>query len=86
MYKPRFRNNTNSDNVIIAAYILIVFGVYAIGGLIWEYTLNSWLEYLNKPTRVEWYFTGLLSIVPVTRYITIPAALATWIAINFFLV
>lgn len=85
MYKPRFRNGTSSA-VIVTTYVLIVFGMYAIGGLIWEYTLNSWLEFLGKPDRVEWYYAGLLAIVPIIGYLTLPSALATWIALTFFLV
>lgn len=85
--KSRFHAFAGNSKVL-AVFLSVAFLVatYSICGLIWEYTLNSWLEYLDKPTRVEWYFAGLLGIIPIVGYLTIPAALVTWFALTFFLV
>lgn len=86
MYINRFGKSgfSISQNWII--FILIGLILFCVGGFIWEYTINSWLEFLGKLNRVEWWQVGLLAVVPVLRHLTLPAWILTWLALTFFLV
>jgi len=65
--------------IIIA--VLLICAV--IGGLLWPYTLNTWLEYIGKEPCVVWWHGVLLGFCPIIGQATIPAAIVTWILMLF---
>lgn len=66
--------------------LLIVLGllVFAlIGGWLWPYTINSWLEFAGSETRIQLWQGALMGFVPGIGQITIPLAIITWICMLF---
>ncbi len=63
---------------------LCVFGLSAlIGAFAWPYVINEWLVFAGRPATVEWWHGALLGFVPGFGFVSIPAAVITWIALLF---
>lgn len=63
---------------------LIIIGVlFAIGAILWPYTINSWLIYAGKDPYIEWWMGGLLGLAPIFGQTAIAAAIITWILMMF---
>ena len=54
-----------------------------LGAWLWPYTLNSWLEFFDKPAHIVWWQGSLIGFVPYVGNITIPAAFVTWVLMLF---
>ena len=68
----------------VGIFFVIFFVVtFAIGALLWPYTINSWLVYSGKTPSVEWWMGGLMGMVPGVGYSCIPAAFVTFILMLF---
>ena len=52
-------------------------------GMCWEYTIDSWLNYAEKPEDFPLWGGCLLAILPVLGQLSIPGAIGTWIALMF---
>lgn len=65
--------------------LLIFFAAvaFAIGALLWPYTINTWLIYSGRPPIIEWWMGGLMGLLPGIGQSCIPAALITFIAMLF---
>lgn len=64
--------------LLVMFVILLLFGVLP-GIFLWPYTLNTWLEFLNKPQTVKWWHGMILGVIPGLGHATIPVAALTWI-------
>ena len=67
--------------LILALIILAICA--AVGAVLWPYTINTWLVFLDKPPVVTPLHGALLGFCPVIGQITIPAAVITWILMLF---
>lgn len=79
------RKSTRRRAVNLIEFLIVwtlVFGV-AIGALCWPYTINTWLVYSGKSAAVVWWQGALIGLVPVFGWLSIPAAVATWILMMF---
>ena len=56
---------------------------FAIGAVLWPYTINTWLVYSGNPPQIEWWMGGLMSLVPGIGQSCIPAAFVTFILMLF---
>lgn len=63
--------------LFVLVIMLLVVGV--IGGVLWPYTINSWLEWNGHAPKVTFWHGFGLSLVPVIGQFSIPAAAGTWI-------
>lgn len=68
----------------VGVFFTIVFAiVFAIGALLWPYTINTWLIYSGNPPVIEWWMGGLMALVPGIGQSCIPAAFITFILMLF---
>ena len=64
----------------------LLFGIsFAIGAVLWPYTINTWLVYAGEPPGIEWWMGGLIGLVPGLGQFSIPAAVVTWITMLFLI-
>jgi len=66
---------------IVFAVVSIV--CFALGAVLWPYTINSWLVYADKQPVIEWWMGGLMGLVPGLGQSCIPAAFITFILMLF---
>ena len=64
-------------------WVVIIGIAFAIGALLWPYTINTWLVYCDKPAQIEWWMGGLMGLVPGLGQSCIPAAFITFILMLF---
>lgn len=66
--------------------LFMVLGIsFAIGAVLWPYTINTWLVYAGKPASIEWWMGGLIGLVPGLGQFSFPAAVITWIIMLFLI-
>ena len=66
--------------------VLTLFGVCIVallGGLLWPYTINTWLIYCGKEAAVVFWQGALIGFVPFVGQLMIPAAILTWVIMLF---
>ena len=63
-------------------FLIIILGGI-VGGLLWPYTINTWLVYFGEEPQVVWWQGALLGFVPLIGKLTIFFAVATWILMLF---
>jgi hypothetical protein len=54
-----------------------------IGGLLWPYTLNTWLVFFGKAAVIKFWHGMILGFVPFLGQATIPVAVITWVLMLF---
>lgn len=65
---------------ILAILVVISF---ALGTILWPYTINTWLIYADKQPAFEWWMGGLMGLLPGVGQASIPAAIITFIPMLF---
>lgn len=68
---------------IAMMWMLIAAVIFVFGALLWPYTINTWLIYVDKPPVIEWWMGGLMGLVPGLGQSCIPAAFLTFIIMLF---
>jgi hypothetical protein len=63
--------------------ILIMLAFACLGGWLFPYTVNSWLEYAGKEPQVKFWMGMIAGFVPGVGQLLIPAALITWMLMLF---
>ena len=63
--------------VIVAVLVLAVFA--CLGGWLFPYTVNSWLEYADREPVIEFWHGAIVGFVPPFGQLLVPAAVVTWI-------
>lgn len=63
--------------LFVMVIMLLIVGV--IGGVLWPYTINSWLEWNGHAPKVTFWHGFGLSFVPVVGQFSIPVAVVTWV-------
>ncbi len=53
------------------------------GMLCWPYVINAWLVFSGKEATMVWWEGGLLGLVPVFGWVSLPAAVFTWLMMLF---
>lgn len=56
-----------------------------LGGLLWKYSLNSWLIYTSRIPSVTFWNGILLGLIPGLGYLCVPLAGATYIFMLFLI-
>lgn len=65
-------------------FLCLLFSiVFAIGAVLWPYTINTWLIYNGKPPQIEWWMGGLMGMVPGIGWSCFPAAFITFVLMLF---
>lgn len=64
-------------------FFILVTIAFAIGALLWPYTINTWLVYSGRPPVIEWWMGGLMGLVPGLGQSCIPATFVTFILMLF---
>ncbi|MEE9579943.1 MAG: hypothetical protein V3V74_01335 [Nitrosomonadaceae bacterium] len=77
------RDLMSSIGIFTVVIMVVACIFFAIGTLLWPYTINTWLIYSDKPPQVEWWMGGLMGIVPGIGQMCIPAAFITFILMLF---
>ena len=54
-----------------------------IGGLLWPYTINTWLIFFHKAPIITFWQGALIGFLPVLGPVTIGAAVVTWLLMLF---
>lgn len=68
----------------LGTFLVVGFAIsFAIGAILWPYTINSWLIYSGKPPCIEWWMGGLMGFIPGFGQSCIPAAVITFILMLF---
>lgn len=68
----------------VPAFMAIVaLIVFAIGALLWPYSINTWLIYSGRDPALEWWMGGLMGFVPGIGQSCIPIAFITFILMLF---
>lgn len=62
-----------------APIIIVLLLSAIIGAVCWPYTINHWLEFAGKPTRIVWWQGALIGFCPYLGQAGIPAAVITFI-------
>jgi len=68
--------------------LLVVYGAVFlvcgfIGGFLWPYTVNSWLEVAGKDPCLTYWHGFLMGMVPGVGQLFIPAAFITFVCMLF---
>lgn len=63
--------------------VVILIVSFVVGGFLWSYTINEWLDYAGKTQRVTWFQGALLGLIPALGQASIPVAAGTWIVMKF---
>lgn len=69
--------------LFIMLILAFIVGIIYILGLCWEYTLNTWLEFMESPNRVELWQCMLISLIPAFGQVSFLVAALTWIIMLF---
>lgn len=68
----------------VGVVLIFLFCIlFALGALLWPYTINTWLIYSGRPPQIEWWMGGLMGLVPGIGQSCIPAAFITFILMLF---
>lgn len=63
---------------------LLFFAISMItSAFLFPYVLNSWLVFAHKPASIMWWHGALIGILPPLTYLSLIAAIATWIIMLF---
>ena len=62
-----------------AVFVAVVLVSFAIGAVLWPYSIDSWALYLGHATSIPWYAGGVLGIIPGVGQMSIPVAAVTWV-------
>jgi hypothetical protein len=73
----------HSTRYIIVIAVIFLLSCALIGALVWPYTINAWLVFVEKPPSVTFWHGLLLGFCPVIGQLTIPMAALTWILMLF---
>lgn len=65
-----------AGTVVFLALELVSF---AIGAVLWTYSIDSWALYFGHAVSIPWYAGGVLGIIPVVGQASIPVAAVTWV-------
>jgi len=64
--------------------LLILLLIFAcIGGWLFPYTVNTWLEYTGKEPTVAFWHGMIAGFIPGIGQLIVPAALITWFLMLF---
>ena len=73
------RNKIGNVEAQFVGVLLGLIIVALISGLCWNYSLNHWLVYFDKPQRIAFWQACILGFVPFLGQASIPVAVITWI-------
>lgn len=62
-----------------AVFVAIGLVSFAIGAVLWPYSIDSWALYFGHAVSIPWYAGGVLGIIPVVGQASIPVAAVTWV-------
>lgn len=79
-HSPRITTIVGGVGTIL---VIIIIACFAIGALLWPYTINTWLIYADKQPVLEWWMGGLMGLVPGLGQSCILAAFITFIIMLF---
>ena len=54
-----------------------------IGAVLWPYTINSCLVFMDKGAQIVWWHGALFAWLPIIGQFTIPAAFVTFVLMLF---
>lgn len=77
------RNIGGQTTMFFALFVGLMVLNAVVGGWLWPYTINTWLEFAGKAPSVVWWQGALIGFVPYLGHATIPAAIITWILMLF---
>ena len=80
---PRRRAVTVIELLVLLAIPLILLAGPVLGALCWPYVVNTWLVYAEKPAGLLRWHGALMGVIPPFGYLSIPAAILTWIMMMF---
>lgn len=87
MYKNSLYRRIGCSASLMGGFLTILLIIlclaFAIGAILWPYTINTWLVYSDKSPQVEWWMGGLMGLVPGIGQSCIPAAFITFILMLF---
>ena len=74
----------SSFTVVGCLGIVLIFGLSAlVGGVLWTYSINTWLAFLGKTQTISWYVCALFSLIPHIGYFSIPVSIVTYVLMLF---
>lgn len=65
----------------VGVLLSLISGV--VGGWVWPYSINTWLEWADKGPAVGWWAGFGIGCIPVVGWVGFLVALATWVGTLF---
>lgn len=72
----------NKKGNIILYICLFAVLAYA-SGLLWQYSLGTWLHYFHKPNNLKFWQCMVMGFVPWIGQESLPLAFVTWVLMMF---
>jgi hypothetical protein len=61
----------------------MVAGSMVMGSILWPYTINAWLVFVDKPATMVWWHGAIAGVFPPIGFLSLPASLITYVAMLF---
>lgn len=83
----RIKSNAKGPITVVGCFgtfiVILISIAFALGAVLWPYTINTWLIYSGDPPQLEWWMGGLMGLVPGIGQACIPAAFVTFVLMLF---
>ncbi len=79
-----YRSKSESGGTNCLALLIFILISATIGGFLWKYSVNNWLEWAGKPQSFKFWHGFLVGLFPPVGFGSIPVAIITFVLSFFF--